>query len=98
MAQTTDEPTRGATSDRVERSFRKLKAGSALAKRAGQSAFFARAKEKARRARIGGTDFYVLEGDLLLDEVQLAEYALGEPAGLDVTALAELAPDDQPAK
>jgi hypothetical protein len=64
--------------------FRSLDPSSDLGKRAAQSAFFVRAREKARRARLGGHDFYVVEGDLLLDEVQLAEYALRRDAGGDV--------------
>jgi hypothetical protein len=60
----------------MSRAFRSLQPGSELAQQAAQTAFFKRAQEQARRVQVGGKAYYLLEGDLLLDEMQLAEYAL----------------------
>jgi hypothetical protein len=84
--------------ENIANSFRSLHANSDLAQRANQSAFFKKAKEEARRVRIGGREFYVLEGDLLLDEVQLAEYALGRDSGQATHPVAEADVDGGTAK
>jgi len=46
---------------------------------------------------VGDRTFYILEGDLLYDEVQLAEHALRKDDGTDV-ALAEIATAEGPAR
>lgn len=67
--------------NQVASSFQTLDANSELAQKVKDDEFFKKAKEKARRVKIGGKEFFVLEGDLLLDEVQLAEYALEKKNG-----------------
>ncbi|MEO8076114.1 MAG: hypothetical protein ABI818_07280, partial [Acidobacteriota bacterium] len=68
----------------IDAGFRSLDPSSDLGKQAATSAFFLRAKERARRVRIGSREFYVLEGDLVLDEQQLAEYAVRKESGADL--------------
>jgi hypothetical protein len=62
--------------DSLSRSFRALDPTTELGRNAAASAFFQKAKEKAHRVKVGSTDFYLVEGDLMLDETQLARYAL----------------------
>jgi hypothetical protein len=67
----------------LAKAFQSLDANSVLAQKAKNSGTFEERKNNARRAVIGGRQFFVVEGDLLLDEVQLARYALQKDAGGD---------------
>lgn len=62
--------------DKLGNAFRTLDPLSELGQRAAASPFFKQAKEKANRVPLGAAEYYVVEGDLVLDEVQLAHYAL----------------------
>jgi hypothetical protein len=58
---------------------------------------FSRLSRDSKRVAIQGRSFYVVEGDLLLDEIQLAEYALRKESGTDVPVV-ETTTGDGPAK
>jgi hypothetical protein len=64
--------------DIMTKSFAILDPTSDLAQAVAESTFFKNAKEKAYRVKIGPVEYYVLEGDLVLDEMQLARYALSQ--------------------
>ena len=74
--------------DVIAAAARTLDSNAALAQQASASPTFAKLKKDARRMTVDGKTLYVVEGDLLLDEVQLAEYALRADAG-DDAAVAE---------
>ena len=76
-------------SNDISRSFRSLDPNSSLETRAKESNFFDKAKQKARRVTIGDRQFYVLEGDLLMDDVQLAEYAIRKTDDSDTEPVVE---------
>jgi len=67
--------------DSLSNAFRTLDPESPQGRAAAASEFFKRAKEKAHRVKLGAAEYYVLEGDLVLDEVQLAQYALQRDKG-----------------
>jgi len=69
--------------DHLTGAIRTLDSDPVLAQQAAQSPTFASLKEKARRIAAPAGTLYVLEGDLLLDEVDLARYALRKDAGGD---------------
>src|SRR5215213_2037592 len=60
---------------------------------------FAKLARESKRVTIQGRDLYVVEGDLLLDESQLAQYALRKEAGEDEDeAIVQEPTDNGPAK
>jgi hypothetical protein len=75
--------------DSLSNAFRTLDPGSGLGHAAAASEFFKQAKKKAYRVKLGTTEYYVLEGDLVLDEVQLAQYALRRDGGESDPIVAE---------
>src|SRR5687768_15305236 len=81
----------------IAASYRSLDSHPTLKAQAEASPTFQKLSERARRFEVSGRKFFLLEGDLLFDEVQLAEHALRKDAGADV-ALAELPTRDGPAK
>lgn len=56
----------------------------------GESFFFQRAKLRARKVVFSGKTLFVLEGDLLLDEMQLAAYAQRKDRGDEDVPIAEM--------
>jgi hypothetical protein len=75
--------------DSLSNAFRALDPASPLGQAAASSEFFRRAKERAHRVKLGSAEFYVLEGDLVLDEVQLAHYAQQQDKGETDPTVAE---------
>lgn len=67
--------------DAIASAARSLDAHPTLAPQAAASPTFKALKKDARQITAGGKTWYVLEGDLLMDEVRLAEYALAKDAG-----------------
>jgi hypothetical protein len=78
---------------------RTLDSNPELSEAAAGSPTFAKLARDSKRVTIQGRTLYVVEGDLLLDEVQLAEYALRKESGEDEgNAVAEAPTGDGPAK
>jgi hypothetical protein len=73
----------------LSNAFRALDPESELGQAVAASDFFKKAKERACRVELGTTEYYVLEGDLVLDEVQLARYALQRDQGGSDPTVAE---------
>jgi hypothetical protein len=71
----------------IRNAYRTVDPSTELGQQARSSPFFQRAKEKARRVVIGGRELFILEGDLLLDEAQLLEYALEHDKKEDLNGL-----------
>ena len=81
----------------IAQAHRKLDSNPALAQKARQSEKYKKLEREARRVKVGDRTFYVVEGDLLLDEVQLAQHALREPVAAE-TIVEDAGAGGRPAK